>query len=265
MRKDEQWRRRPNMKYLTLWLLITVSADAATWQRHVFTPKGDFLDTPGPHPLAYFTRDPFLRDDGDDFCTSCTPVDKAAVHAKHRFRTELKIVGELQGSTIYDLFYRFDDHIDSGQIDWKSILVETSPGQYREIYHLQPTQAQIGPSRFLKAGKDELLATRDLIPGTGNNYYEEYFWFGPDGPVRIDLDAIGKAVQSVLPADTSVWNGGGLDMESLSYHMPVWKKGDAHCCPTGGTVDVKFKLEAGRIVVTSKHFDPATDAGKPLG
>jgi len=70
------------MKLLILWFLVAASAGAATWQRHVFTPKGDFLDTPVPHPLAYFTRDPFLRDDGYDFCTSCTPEDKAAVHSR---------------------------------------------------------------------------------------------------------------------------------------------------------------------------------------
>jgi hypothetical protein len=253
------------MKYLTIWLFITVSASAATWQRHVFTPKGDFSDSPAPHPLAYFTQDPFLRDDGNDFCTSCTPEGKATVHTHHRARTEVQSVGKLQGFAIYDLFYRFDDHIDSGQIDWKSILVETSPEQYREIYHLQPTQAEIGPSFFLKAGADEILVTRDQIPGAGNYYYEDYFWFDPGGPVRIDLDPIGQAVKSILPADSTVWNGGGLNMASLTYHMPVWKKGDAHCCPTGGTVDVKLRLDAGRIVVTSKHFDPAADAARPFG
>jgi hypothetical protein len=51
-------------------------------------------------------------------------------------------------------------------------------------------------------------------------------------------------------------------MESLTFHMPVWRERDGNCCPTGGTVDVKFRLEGGRIVVTSKHFDPATAGSK---
>jgi hypothetical protein len=103
------------MKFLIPCFLAALSANAADWQRHVFTPKGDSFDTPAPHSLAYFTRDPFLRDDGDDFCTSCTPADKATVHTRHRFRTELKKIGDLHRFAIYDLFYRFDDHVDSGR------------------------------------------------------------------------------------------------------------------------------------------------------
>jgi hypothetical protein len=35
------------------------------------------------------------------------------------------------------------------------------------------------------------------------------------------------------------------------------KKGDSNCCPSGGEVIVKFRLEGGQIIVTGKHFDPA--------
>jgi len=251
---------------MVIWLLVTASASAATWQRHVLAPKGDFFDSPTPHALAYFTRDPFLRDDGDDFCTSCTPEDKATVHTRHRFQTEVRSVGKVQGFAIYDLFYRFDDHIDSGQSDWKSILVENPPGQYREIYHLQPTLAEIGPSFLLKAGRGEILGTRDQIAGTGGFYYEDYFWFEPGGPVRIALDPIWKAVQSIpLPSGFAIRKGYGLDMESLTFHMPVWRERDGNCCPTGGTIDVKFKLDGGRVVVTSKQFDPDASTVKPPG
>ena len=244
------------MKLLILWLLFAASPHAAVWQRHVRSGKGDSLDTPDPHPLAYFVRDPFLRDDGYDFCTDCTPAGKAAVHTRHKFRTEVRKVGELQGFAIFDVFYRFDDHIDSGEIDWKSILVQVSPAQFREIYHLQPTAAKIEPSFLMQAGSDEILATRDLIPGTGNNYYEDYFRFSPAGVVQIDIESIPNVLRSILPSGSGVWKGGGLDMRSLSYHMPVWKEGDANCCPSGGTVDLKFRLDGARLIVISKHFDP---------
>jgi len=42
----------------------------------------------------------------------------------------------------------------------------------------------------------------------------------------------------------------------LGYHTPVWKESDANCCPSGGTVDVKFRLDGSRILITSKRFDP---------
>jgi hypothetical protein len=77
------------MKTLTLWLFVAVAAHATVWQRHVLSGKGESFDLPQPHRLAYFIRDPFLRDDGDDFCSDCSPAGKATVHKHHRSRTEV--------------------------------------------------------------------------------------------------------------------------------------------------------------------------------
>lgn len=244
------------MRSLILWVFIATSVPVSLWQRHLQSGKGGSFDTPQPHPLAYFVRDPFLRDDADDFCTACTPGDKAAVHLRHRFKTEVRKVGTLYGFGIYDVFYRFDDHVGTKEIDWKSIVVEVSPGQFREIYHLQPVPTLIEPSFVLKVASEDILATRDLIPGTGNNYYEDYFWFSPAGAARIDIETITKTVRSILPSGYGVWKGGALDIAALRYHNSVWKEGDSNCCPTGGAVDVKFRLDGNRIIVTSKNFDP---------
>lgn len=232
------------------------AAPAPVWQRHLLSGKGGSFDIAQPHRLAYFIRDPFLRDDGDEFCSDCSPEGKATVHTRHQARTEFRKVGTLHEFAIYEVFYFFDDHIHTGEIDWKSILVRVSPGEFREIYHLQPTAAKIKPAFFLNAGTDEILGTRDLIPGTGNNYYEDYFWLSSAGAVRIDIEAITEAAKSILPSGSGIWKGGGLDMRSLGYHTPVWKESDANCCPSGGTVDVKFRLDSGRILITSKQFDP---------
>lgn len=245
------------MTSFILWVFIAVSGPGSLWQRHIQSFKGDSFDTPQPHPLAYFTRDPFLRDDADEFCITCTPRDKASVHLRHKFKTEMRQIATLQGFAIYDLLYRFDNHVDTKEIDWKSIVVEVSPGLFREIYHLQPTAALIEPSFVVKAGSEEILGTHDLIPGTGNNFYEDYFWFSSAGAARIDIETIGEAMKSVLPKGYGVWKGGGLDMAALSYHNSVWKEGDANCCPSGGAVDVRFRLDGSRVIVTSKNFDPS--------
>ncbi len=250
------------MKTVVLWALMAVSANNTLWQRHVLTGKGETFDTPEAHKLAYFTDDAFLRDEGDDFCDDCTPSGKAKVHLQHRFKTELKEVGKLKGFTIYDLYYQFDGTVDRAEIEWKSILVEVSPGKYREIYHLQPTNAVIKPSFIGKAGAGEILATRDVIPGTGNYSYEDYFWFSPAGATRINIEEIGTTVQTLLPNGYGVWKGGGLDMEAMKYRSGVWKDGDANCCPSGGTVEVDFRLEENRIVVTRSHYDPKEALGE---
>ena len=240
---------------LSLASIAAVLTPPAPWQRMVVSGKGVTFDTPVAHSLSYFTRNPFLRDDGDDFCGACTPQEIAAARSQHKFKTELKKVGDLGGYAIYDLFYFFDDHIGTGQVDWKSILVSVSPGQYREIYHLQPPSAQITPSHLLKAGTEEILATRNLIPGTGNQYDEAYWWFGPDGPERIDIESIADVLAAVLPTGFGVWKGGGLDIKTLTFRNWVWKPGDANCCPTGGAVTLRFRLDRGRLVAIQERYE----------
>jgi hypothetical protein len=239
-------------------LLGSVAAAASgptPWQRMLVSGKGASFDTPGVYSLSYFTHDPFLRDDGDDFCGACTPQDKTAARTQHKFKTELKKVGALNGYAIYDVSYFFDDHVSIRQVDWKSILVAVSPGRYREIYHLQPPAAQITPSFLMMAGAEEILATRNLIPGTGNQYDEAYWWFGPDGPVRIDIESISDLLPSILPAGYGVWKGGGLNMKTLTFRSSVWKPGDANCCPAGGAVTSRFRLDRERLMLIEKSYD----------
>jgi len=249
-----------NLERIGILLVLTLSifliADevlCAEWQRRVYTPKGDWIDATNPHPLGYFVKDPFLRDDGNDFCISCTPAEKSTIHQKMKFKTEVRPIGKLNNSNIFDVYYWFGE---SGVIRWKSILVETAKDEYREIYHLQPTSAEIGPSYIFKIGAEEILGTRDRIPGTGALYYEEYWWFDNAGPIRLDTAPIHVAAKSILPKGGGIWKGYGLNMRSLDYRMPVWMEGDTNAEPTGGKIDIKFKIVKGSIIVTEKHYTP---------
>ncbi len=252
-----------------VWLVLFLSSHAAepttppantktarAWQREVPGLKREF-DVSSPHPLNYFTDDPFLRDDGSDFCTDCTARGKSQVHQQHRFKTELSKVGETHQFAVYNLFYYFDQDIEAGKIDWKSILVRVPSGQFYEIYHLQAIGIEIGPAYFMDAGGIKILATSDLMGGTGFYSYESYWWFDKDGPVRINTDeAVSAALADILPAGSEIETGGGLDMENLTFKSAVWKTGDAHCCPTGGGVEIKFKLDKGLLAAIEKRFFP---------
>jgi hypothetical protein len=236
---------------LLLVLACATCADAQ-WKRWVISANRDWFDTATPHPLEYFINDPFLRDDGGDFCTRCTPEDKATIHLTRKGSAKVQPVGTLEGFKIYDVFYYFDDE---PKIAWKSILVEVKPSQFIEIYHLQPTLADIGPSFIQHTHDVTLLATHDPQPGTGVFSYKAYWWFGnAKGPVLVDLAVIWDAAQSVLPQGMGVWKGNGLNFEELNYKVAVWKAGDANCCPTGGSVEVGFKIVRGTIEITSKRY-----------
>jgi hypothetical protein len=223
------------------------------WQRYVYCGKGDWATQAESHPLSWFTQDPFLRDDGNDFCAACTAQEKATVHLKRKARSEVRRIGALRGFGIYDVYYFFDGE---ERIRWKSILVRTKAGMYREIYHLQPPEANIKPSFLLKISEVELLGTNDEIPGSGAFRFEAYFGFSDDGPTRIDFSPLREAVSSLLPPGGVIRKGFGFDLKSLSYQSPVWRQDDSNGHPTGGKVSVRFRMEGSRVVVTDRRFDP---------
>jgi hypothetical protein len=141
-----------------LLLILLASPAAAGWQRRVSTPKGSRFDVPQPHALSYFTRYPALRDEsGDLVCNSCSPEKRLTLAKEVKCRTEVRLVGTVRGFTIYDVLYFFGD--DKAP-DWKSILIRTRSGLYREIWHYQRTEGDIWPS-FLVNGPPRLGATGD--------------------------------------------------------------------------------------------------------
>ena len=232
-----------------IWVIALLAAGVAdaAWERQIVTGKGVSTGTSAPHALAWYTQKPWLRKDAGEFCDDCEQPESG------KFSTKLEKIGTLRGLTIYDLFCFFNNDETP---DWKSILVEVAPDRYREIYHLEPPAAILKPAFIFKAGGEYLLGTNDEIPGTGNYYYEDYWWFGPDGPVRVNIEAIGEALKSALPPGHGVWKGGGLDIENLRYRSPVWKDGDANCCPTGGSVELTLALDKGKLTVTKVRYDP---------
>jgi hypothetical protein len=238
--------------------LFAVTVQAALpsekWPRKVYTPKDEWVDTQASHPLAYYTSDPFLRDDGNDFCISCTPAEKSTIHLQMPSRTEVRFVGKLQGFSVYDVFYYFDQVGDR----WKSILVKTKSDQYYEIFHVQPTfaNAEFKPSFIFKVRGEKYLGTRDLIPGTGVYFYETYWWFNRKGIIPVDTSPINEAKKAILPKGTGIRKGHGLDMQNSRYRMFVWKDTDANADHTGGSVEINFKLVKGKVIVTKKRYLP---------
>jgi hypothetical protein len=106
------------------------------WQRVAYSGKGETKDTAIEHPLAYFTANPFLRDDGDHFCVDCrSEKSKSASAERYSASVQSRNVGDLAGFKILELSYTFAERRPGGLTDmhWKSILVQTRPDRFREI------------------------------------------------------------------------------------------------------------------------------------
>jgi hypothetical protein len=248
-------------KVLTLLVFgafAPVLAGASGWTRIVRTNKGDRVDSPAPHSLAYFTAYPYLRDEAGDLCHLCTPEKRLAEARKSKYKARASVsrVGILQGFAIYDVRYFFDD---AEEPDWKSILVKIAPNQYREIYHLQLSQigAKIHASVLVKAGSDTILATVTDVGGNKGMTAEDYFWFDRLGANLIDLDPIKKAAKAVVPPGKRIYNAawGGIGaFTALTFDIGVADDTSGLCC--SGGVEIKIALDHGTLIVKSARYVP---------
>jgi hypothetical protein len=245
------------VKHLLVLMNLLALQAGASWQRHVMTPKEERFDQPEPHPLAYFTEHPMLRDESGDFCPLCSPDKRLAEAKKQKVASELRSVGTLGGLEVYDLFYRFKCE---GCVDWKSILVKTGPDEYREIYHREPTQvdAHAGPSFIVNVRQDKLLGARYMVGGNKGEYEDDYYWFDKNGPVLVDFGPVRVAARSVLPKGRNLW-GGGDDNGPRTMALAMfkfWVLDKDNWGRGGGAVEVRFRLDQGRVIVTGTKYDP---------
>jgi hypothetical protein len=216
----------------------------------VFTSSGKgerYIDQPNCHPLEYFAGDPKNFDYDNDLMNKQSSDIKDSVESMR--------IGELNGHSIHQVIH----NINKGEVVMKMILVERKPGEMCEIYY-QQFDAQIvivEPAYVVNVSSEPVLATDDSVSGTGHFIEEQYWTFDKDGPIALNVrERIKEITTDLLPDGLEVENGGGFEIQALSYTMPVWKPDDAHCCPSGGTVHIQFALKDHHLVVVDRKFGP---------
>ena len=245
-----------------LLLLISVLPAIGQWQRVVISGKGIDRDVPSPHPLSYFTTNPFLRDDGGDLCVSCTPEGRAKAAEEYSIRAEAESVGVLAGFPILDLLY----HVSSREspnydaVKWKFILVQVGPDRYREIFHLQAfdTTVSISASRIIQSGSERVLASMDLDGGNGGGCWEGYWWFDQSGPHALDFSLMTAAISARVPQNSSFgMTCSHLDLKSERIRSGV-QDAQAKCMACGylGAVTASFHLEGPILKPVDINFKP---------
>jgi len=236
---------------MKIWLLVVIltSPLGAEWQRKGYSAKGDWKDTAHPHPLSYFTQNPFLLDDANDFAS--TPEEKAALPLKMKARAEVRRFGVLGGFTVFDVLYFFED---KEAPDWNFVLVKTGTDEYREIVHIQRTQNDqyVGPSQIVTCGKEQILDKRAHAGGNMGVLYGDYFGLGKDGPVILDVDGpILKAAEGAIPKGKHIYGVVQADFAALKATVPL-QSWNERCC--SGSVEVKFRCDRNRIIATNAKY-----------
>ena len=79
---------------------------------------------------------------------------------------------------------------------------------------------------------------------TGTAHFNEDHWFlaADDDWLLIDTLSWIAELEPWLPADHEIWKGIILDLGSLRAETPLWRSGDANCCPSGGRLEIHFEL-----------------------
>lgn len=254
--------RRPTALLGTLLTAALCLPANAQWSRTVFSGKGESQDIPSPHPLNYFTANPFLRDDGNDLCALCTPEGRAKSALKYSIRVVVRPVGTLAGFRILDALYYGGElnHPGSTGINWKSILVRVGPNRYKEIFHLQEsgTTRPIEPSSIVSSDGEQVLATMNSDGGNSGGCWDGYWWFDRAGPHRLDFSRVEAAIKNDLPENTRFSiQCSNLDLKSELIRSGV-QKSDAQChaCDWIGEVTAKFRLAGPIVEPISVNFKP---------
>lgn len=246
----------------SLLLLVSVLPASGQWERVVMSGKGINRDVPSPHPLSYFTTNPFLRDDGNDLCVSCTPEGRAKAAEKYSVRAEVKAVGVLAGFRILDLLYyvssREHPHLDG--VKWKFILVQVGPDRYREIFHLQAfyTTVSLSPSRIIQSGSEHVLASMDRDGGNGGGCWEGYWWFDKSGPHALDFSLMKAAISARVPQNSRFeMTCSHLDLKSERIRSAA-QDSQAECMACGylGAVTASFHLDGPILKPGDINFKP---------
>jgi hypothetical protein len=216
-------------------------------------PKDDFLDSPGEHPLEYFTRFP-LQHFAGDFCRRCSAEERLAAAQRAKVQAQVNRLGRVRDKEVLDVTF-FDDGQKTPS--WKSILVEKTPGKYYEIYQVEPNLGAVLPSYLIAPGpKDALIAAKDDCQRYGCT--EEFFSIRPEGPVRLDFKLVFAAAAKACPRDRSVWRGYRDLHRALRRGIirvgttdPDWGKPTAE-----GVVEVRFTFRAGQFAIAGARYLP---------
>jgi hypothetical protein len=210
-----------------------------------------FIGQPNCHPLAYFLKET-SRLNYHHYATIHIEPGKTEDEAKSLS------IGEVAGRPVEQINHDID--IDDGKFFLKIIVVQRGTGEFCEIYHQEWMSEQfyqeVLPASLAVVGSETILMARDRVSGNGNWFDEHYWTFDKDGPIDLQVsERIRELLKKLLPPEYGVMNGGGFNVENLSYDLPVWGPQDGHCCPSGGKIHFEFALEDHQMVVASQKYD----------
>jgi hypothetical protein len=221
------------------------------WQRTINAGKGDSVDSPPPHPLAYYQVDPCLRPQSDALFPgfSCIPTtEPKEVERRAKTATAVTEIGKIEEFTVYDLWYSTGMFNTPGQRDVRSVLIKTGEDEYREldVFELFGYPDLFPASQIVEMDGEQLLIVGAHNGGNNNHIFKTPYIFRENGPEKADFSAVDKAFNALIPPYMSI-RGSEDDYASMTSIVELYRN-DTH----EAAVSVK---ERARITITYRFFD----------
>jgi hypothetical protein len=235
------------------------------FQRTLVTGGGDTSTTTSQsHPLTWWTHNPLELDETGDL-----KIGPRALAARdYRVEQTVTALGTIIGYKILEVLTTIHagprvltfngPSVDGPPARWKSLLVQTAPNRYQEIYTLQDNWGSYiaGTAGIYGTGSNAILGTDD--PGTGNGGYcsESYWWFDKSGPHPVDFTKLQEAIRNAIPKG-SIYIGGCANLHPKDNSLDSWiQAGDAKCHACGGlgTVHAHYTIQNGVAIPGSVTF-----------
>lgn len=268
-------------------LLLSASSSYAQWERVViaWTGKSDpaLPVTQGsPHSLQYYLTPSPERDRINSLnlgekvgaheislqdyvvetaqCPVGEPFGRKIIEIVLTFRyrgetQETEAKGATQGKSCKDIPPQSSE--EPASIQWRSVVMERSPGAYQELYLLIDVGAfvrHLSYASLLAIEGARILGTAEYYQGNGGMCGQRYWVLDRDGPWLIDFSAVDKQMKKLIPPNANF----GPSCPSLAngeFEMSNWIKGDCGACNLGFAV-VDFRLDGHRAVPVSSRFEP---------
>ena len=277
---------------VVLVVLTSVSA-CAQWQRTVVYWTGEegiqaISSESLPHSLQYYLTPSAERDPTDSLSLQCEVEPGGAKRKLSDFdmKTSQSLIGEASGRKIQQIVLTFNpgpamkeastaeaarQHPEQKQpaqpewappVEWKSIVMESAPGEYRELYLLIDTgvwERPLSTARLLRVGGAQVIDNLDPTTFRAGGCGEGHWVVQADGAVPIDFSAVENAMQKRAPSKVNPPQVacGAISIEKLEVTAWLQDK-DATCnaCGSFGTEVARFKLEGYRAVPVSVTLVP---------
>jgi hypothetical protein len=219
-------------------------------------------------PLDYYMSDQrrqeFLSDDGG--CASPSKCSDTKVKVS---QTE---IGSPFGKRTIQILYTMPDDYwkqlgtqPGAQSHWKSIVIETRPGSYRELLLLKSDATWLWPPvapEIVTAGAATVLVDKDQTNSSEMGCTGEVWVLGKSGAVIADFSEVVAAVKKAVPSGDQNVSPlcSALDLGKSEFHGDV-QETNPKCMACGGEghVVVKFRLEGARAIAISATFQPGIE------